>query len=116
MVHFLILGIKTLTHNQKVALGKISKKESGLGKGSRGPTAEDWEAMIVVGVALNDKKNPATECPSEWERVEKKLEIPPYIDSALSLAKEFKSKGLVPLSQFKQSKGSLTKEWILGVI
>ena len=93
-----------------VALGKISKKESGLGKGSRGPTGEDWEAMIVVGVALNDKKNPATECPSEWERVEKKW-VPPYIDSALSLAKEFKSKGLVPLSQSGTSKGSLTNEW-----
>ena len=98
---------KTLTG---YALGKVEKELNGFSNSSGGPSGEDWEAMIVVGVAMNDKKNPAKECASEWERVEKKW-VDPYIEQALKLAKEFKSAGLIPVSQSGTSKGTLSKDW-----
>ena len=98
---------KTLTG---YTFGKVEKSLNGFSNSSGGPSGEDWEAMIVVGVAMNEKKNPAKECPPEWERVEKKW-VEPYIEQALKLAKEFKSAGLVPVSQSGTSKGTLSKDW-----
>lgn len=98
---------KTLTG---YTFGKVEKSLNGFSNSSGGPSGEDWEAMIVVGVAINDKKNPAKECATEWERVEKKW-VEPYIEQALKLAKEFKSAGLVPVSQSGTSQGTLSKDW-----
>ena len=93
------------------ALNQVDKQLNGLALDkSKVPSGEDWEAMIVVGVAMNNGKNPEKECPSEWKRVKKKWAVP-YIEPSLALAKEFKNKGLVPLSQSGTSKGELTKEW-----
>jgi hypothetical protein len=99
---------KTLTG---VSLSAVDKKVNGLATDrATTPSGEDWEAMIVVGVAINDKKNPEIVCVDEWTRVEKKW-ADPYIEPALKIAKEFKKKGLVPVTQSGTSQGTLSKDW-----
>ena len=55
------------------ALNQVDKEINGLALDrSKVPSGEDWEAMIVVGVAMNEGKGTQKECPSEWKRIKKK--------------------------------------------
>lgn len=70
-----------------------------------GPSGEDWEAMIAVGLEFLQNKDPKKTLPNEWERIEKYWDGD-YKAQAEKLAKEFKSAGYSPMRQTGSGKGS----------
>ena len=70
-----------------------------------GPSGEDWEAMIAVGLEFLQNKDPKKTLPNEWERIEKYWDGD-YKAQAEKLAKEFKRSGYSPMRQTGSGKGS----------
>ena len=94
-------------------IGKGVNDMSGGKGGKKGPSGEDWEAMIVLG--QKQEAGDDFEGTDEWDRIQPKG----YWDddfnrnASLKLAKSFNSKGLNNLEQTGSGKGSntITKEW-----
>ncbi len=81
--------------------------------GQKGPSGEDWEAMIVLGQMKNN--NQSFEGSDEWNRIEPKgfWDDDYNRETSLKLGKAFEQKKLGSLTQTgsgKDSKG-FTKEW-----
>ena len=101
-----------------VALGKVGKGVNDLSggkQGGKGPSGEDWEAMIVLGQKEEDGDD--FDGTDEWKRIKPKG----YWDdefnrkSSIKLAKAFNTKGLNKLEQTGSGKklksAPITKEW-----
>ena len=101
-----------------VALGKVGKGVNDLSggkQGGKGPSGEDWEAMIVLGQKEEDGEN--FDGTDEWKRIKPKG----YWDdefnrkTSIKLAKSFNTKGLNKLEQTGSGKklksAPITKEW-----
>ena len=93
------------TDGGTVRLSNLLKtSEFGGAGGSKGPSGEDWEAMIAVGLAVIDGKSVKT-LPDEWKRVEKYWGNDEFREQAMSLANSFKSSGYSPMKQTGSGKG-----------
>ena len=93
------------TDGGTVRLSKLLKtSEFGGAGGSKGPSGEDWEAMIAVGLAVIDGKSVET-LPDEWKRVEKYWGDDELREQAMNLANSFKRVGYSPMRQTGSGKG-----------
>ena len=99
-----------------MALGNVGKGVNDLSggkQGGKGPSGEDWEAMIVLGQKEEDGDD--FDGTDEWNRIKPKG----YWDddfnrkTSIKLAKDFNSKGLNKLEQTGSGKGggTVTKDW-----
>ncbi len=106
-----ISGFKSVSHKiptnkGTVTLSKLLKTAEFGGKGaSKGPTGEDWEAMIAVGLEFRQNKDPLKTLPDEWKRIEKFWLDDFYRDQAIKLAEDFDNKGYSPMKQTGSGKG-----------
>jgi len=96
------------------AIGKSQNDMSG-GSASGNPSGEDWEAMIAIGLAKLEDKDPAKEVSAEWSRIEKKGFWDDEFNQgiAIKLAKAFKKQGFHPISQTGSGTGGapVSSEW-----
>lgn len=106
--------IKQLFGTSMTNIGKSQNNLSG-GASSGNPSGEDWEAMIAIGLATIQKKDPAKEVPDEWSRIERKgfWNDDFNRDIAEKLAAAFKKSGYHPISQTGSGKGGagVSSEW-----
>jgi hypothetical protein len=106
--------IKQLFGTSMTNIGKSQNNLSG-GASSGNPSGEDWEAMIAIGLATIQKKDPAKEVPDEWSRIERKgfWNDDFNRDIAEKLATAFKKSGYHPISQTGSGKGGagVSSEW-----
>ena len=106
--------IKQLFGTSMTDIGKSQNNLSG-GASSGNPSGEDWEAMIAIGLATIQKKDPAKEVPDEWSRIERKgfWNDDFNRDIAEKLATAFKKSGYHPISQTGSGKGGagVSSEW-----
>lgn len=76
--------------------------------GARGPSGEDWEALIVVGMNANQGRK--WDSGPEWERIKEFWGS--YEDSARKVAQSMsKDIGITSLTQTGSSRASLSSEW-----
>ena len=100
-----------------VPISKIGKSQNDMsgGASSGNPSGEDWEAMIAIGLATIEKKDPSKEVPDEWSRIERKgfWDSDFNRDIAEKLASAFKKNGYNPISQTGSGKGGagVSSEW-----
>jgi hypothetical protein len=98
------IGIVRFTNNDGETLDVVVKNPVG----AKGPSGEDWEALIVVGMNANQGRKWDTG--AEWERVKKYWGS--YEEPSRKLATEFQKKlGVTQLSQTGSSRASLTSDW-----
>ena len=94
-------------------IGKGVNDMSGGKEGGKGPSGEDWEAMIVLGQKEEDGDD--FEGTDEWNRIKPKGFWDDDFNrkASLKLAKSFNSKGLNKLEQTGSGKGggTVSKEW-----
>ena len=106
--------IKQLFGTSMTDIGKSQNNLSG-GASSGNPSGEDWEAMIAIGLATIQKKDPSKEVPDEWSRIERKgfWNDDFNRDIAEKLATAFKKNGYSPISQTGSGKGGagVSSEW-----
>jgi hypothetical protein len=106
--------IKQLFGTSMTDIGKSQNDLSG-GASSGNPSGEDWEAMIAIGVATIQNKNPEKEVPAEWNRIERKgfWNDDFNRDIAEKLATAFKKKGFTPITQTGSGAGGapVSSEW-----
>jgi len=106
--------IKQLFGTSMTDIGKSQNNLSG-GASSGNPSGEDWEAMIAIGLATIQKKDPSKEVPDEWSRIERKgfWNDDFNRDIAEKLASAFKKNGYSPISQTGSGKGGagVSGEW-----
>lgn len=106
--------IKQLFGTSMTGIGKSQNNLSG-GASSGNPSGEDWEAMIAIGLATIQKKNPAKEVPDEWSRIERKgfWNDDFNRDIAEKLAAAFKKRGFAPITQTGSGTGGapVSSEW-----
>ena len=100
-----------------VPISKIGKSQNDMsgGASSGNPSGEDWEAMIAIGLATIENKDPSKEVPDEWSRIERKgfWNSDFNRDIAEQLATAFKKNGYNPISQTGSGKGGagVSGEW-----
>ena len=100
-----------------VPISKIGKSQNDMsgGASSGNPSGEDWEAMIAIGLATIEKKDPSKEVPDEWSRIERKgfWDSEFNRDIAEKIASAFKKNGYAPISQTGSGKGGVgvSSEW-----
>ena len=98
-------------------ISKIGKSQNDMsgGASSGNPSGEDWEAMIAIGLATIEKKDPSKEVPDEWSRIERKgfWDNKFNRDIAEKIASAFKKNGYAPISQTGSGKGGVgvSSEW-----
>tara|TARA_A100001037_G_scaffold290243_1_gene302854 strand:- start:21227 stop:22858 length:1632 start_codon:yes stop_codon:yes gene_type:complete len=106
--------IKQLFGTSMTDIGKSQNNMSG-GASSGNPSGEDWEAMIAIGLATIQKKDPSKEVPDEWSRIDRKgfWNDDFNRDIAEKLATAFKKNGYSPISQTGSGKGGagVSSEW-----
>ena len=106
--------IKQLFGTSMTDIGKSQNNMSG-GASSGNPSGEDWDAMIAIGLATIQKKDPSKEVPDEWSRIDRKgfWNDDFNRDIAEKLATAFKKNGYSPISQTGSGKGGagVSSEW-----
>ena len=96
---------KIPTDKGEIKLSDLLKTAEFGGQGSKGPSGEDWEAMIAVALEFRLDKDPIKTLPDEWERIEKYWIDDYYREQAIKLAEAFDSKGYSPMKQTGSGKG-----------
>ena len=100
-----------------LSISKIGKSQNNMsgGASSGNPSGEDWEAMIAIGLATIENKDPSKEVPEEWSRIDRKGFWNNDFDRDIAekLATAFKKNGYNPISQTGSGKGgaSVSGEW-----
>ena len=106
-------GFKNTFGMSLSGIGKGINDMSGGKQGGKGPSGEDWEAMIVLGQKEEDGDD--FEGTDEWNRIKPKGFWDDDFNrkASLKLAKSFNSKGLNKLEQTGSGKGggTVSKEW-----
>ena len=106
-----VSGFKSVPHNiptdkGTIKLGELLKTAEFGGQGAaKGPSGEDWEAMIAVGLEFRQNKDPLKTLPDEWNRIEKFWIDDYYREQAIKLAEAFDNKGYSPMKQTGSGKG-----------
>ena len=93
------------TDKGEIKLSDLLKTAEFGGQGSKGPSGEDWEAMIAVALEFRLDKDPIKTLPDEWERIEKYWIDDYYREQAIKLAEDFDNKGYSPMKQTGSGKG-----------
>ena len=96
---------KIPTDKGEIKLSDLLKTAEFGGQGSKGPSGEDWEAMIAVALEFRLDKDPLKTLPDEWERIEKYWIDDYYREQAIKLAEDFDNKGYSPMKQTGSGKG-----------
>lgn len=100
-----------------ISMSDIGKSQNNLsgGASSGNPSGEDWEAMIAIGLATIQKKDPSKEVPDEWSRIDRKGFWNDDFNRNIAekIASAFKKNGYAPISQTGSGKGGagVSSEW-----